>query len=100
MKPSEDKNGQINFVRSLKKKLEVLEHNLEANKKMKPDITFVDPVVVDMTTASRPRDTGYKDRCNCDDCKYVTSPHVARMKKRYIVCRCHPCVLDRMTNVC
>ena len=100
VKPSEDKNGQKNFVRSLKKKLEVLEHNLEANKKMKPDISYVDPVVVDMTTASRPRDPGYKERCNCDDCKYVTSPHVARMKKLNIVCRCHPCVLDRMANVC
>lgn len=33
--------------------------------------------------------------CSCDDCRFVTSPHVARMRARCITCRCHPCVLAR-----
>ena len=89
---SSDKDGEENVPRVLKKKLEFLEQNLEKNKKMKPNTRYVGPVVVNLTTAS------YKGNCNCDDCKYVTSPHVDRMKRRFIVCRCHPCVLDRINN--
>jgi len=33
--------------------------------------------------------------CTCDDCRYVTAPHVGRMLVKRIVCRCHPCKLAR-----
>jgi len=33
--------------------------------------------------------------CTCDDCRYVTAPHVGRMLAKRIVCRCHPCKLAR-----
>jgi len=33
--------------------------------------------------------------CTCDDCRYVTAPHVGRMLVKGIFCRCHPCKLAR-----
>jgi len=33
--------------------------------------------------------------CTCDDCRYVTAPHVGRMLVKGIFCRCHPCKLSR-----
>ena len=42
--------------------------------------------VVDLTTSAG---------CGCDDCRFVTAPHVARMKAKGLTCRCHPCSLDR-----
>jgi len=33
--------------------------------------------------------------CTCDDCRFVTAPHVGRMLAKGIVCRCHPCKLAR-----
>jgi len=33
--------------------------------------------------------------CTCDDCRYVTAPHVGRMLVKGFLCRCHPCKLAR-----
>jgi len=33
--------------------------------------------------------------CTCEDCRFVTAPHVGRMVRLGVTCRCHPCLLHR-----
>ena len=66
----------------------------KANKK-KPaalvDLTNVEETV-DLTAC--PGEEGSRE-CRCEDCRFVTRPHVQRMVARAFPCRCHPCRLHR-----
>ena len=66
----------------------------KANKK-KPaalvDLTNVEETV-DLTAS--PEEEGSRE-CRCEDCRFVTRPHVQRMVARAFPCRCHPCRLHR-----
>jgi len=41
------------------------------------------------------RGGGEEQGCTCEDCRFVTAPHVGRMARLGITCRCHPCLLLR-----
>jgi len=92
--------ASVSKLRATKRALgEELDDPEEAGKnkpnKKKPsalaDLTNVEETV-DLTVD--PGEEGSRE-CRCEDCRFVTRPHVQRMVARAFPCRCHPCRLHR-----